>query len=131
MIRSSQPFVQRNLRRVSSSGSNSVVFLRIFQTRSPILRESGLLGRQHFEFQAPLLVARSLSSNHRNTSDAKEKNDRSAGEDSDPNNNENSKEIVLTPGEQVVAAGRLTMWAGIGVFALCCAYYIGVELFPT
>lgn len=40
-------------------------------------------------------------------------------------------EIMLTPGEQVVAASRLTLWAGIGVFAIACAYYIGKELIPT
>jgi len=40
-------------------------------------------------------------------------------------------QIVLTPGEQVVAASRLSMWAGIAVFAACCAYYIGRELIPT
>jgi len=42
-----------------------------------------------------------------------------------------TKEIVLTPGEKVVAASRLTMWAGIAVFAGFCAYYIGRELLPT
>lgn len=42
-----------------------------------------------------------------------------------------TKEIVLTPGEKVVAATRLTMWAGIAVFACACAYYIGAELIPT
>lgn len=40
-------------------------------------------------------------------------------------------ELVLTPGEQVVVAGRLTMWAGIAVFASFCAYYIIRELMPT
>ena len=50
----------------------------------------------------------------------------------DPKNEEDpGSEIVLTPGEKVVAASRLTMWAGIAVFAACCAYFIGVELFPT
>jgi hypothetical protein len=42
-----------------------------------------------------------------------------------------TSEIVLTPGEKVVAASRLTMWAGIAVFAAACAYYIGKELIPT
>jgi hypothetical protein len=41
------------------------------------------------------------------------------------------RQIVLTPGQQVVAISRLTMWAGIGAFALVCAYYIGRELLPT
>jgi hypothetical protein len=42
-----------------------------------------------------------------------------------------TNELVLTPGEKVVAATRLTMWAGIAVFAGVCAYYIGKELLPT
>jgi hypothetical protein len=42
-----------------------------------------------------------------------------------------TKELVLTPGEKVVAATRLTMWAGIAALAAVCAYYIGSELFPT
>lgn len=44
---------------------------------------------------------------------------------------DDTKEIVLTPGEQVVAASRLTMWAGIFGFAVACAYFIGKELIPT
>jgi import inner membrane translocase subunit TIM21 len=40
-------------------------------------------------------------------------------------------ELVLTPGEKVAAASRLTMWAGIFTFASVCAYYIGKELIPT
>ena len=42
-----------------------------------------------------------------------------------------SSEIVLTPGEKVVAGTRLTMWAGIACFAAACAYYVGKELLPT
>mmetsp|Transcript_22628 Transcript_22628/g.33925 ORF Transcript_22628/g.33925 Transcript_22628/m.33925 type:complete len:258 (+) Transcript_22628:53-826(+) len=42
-----------------------------------------------------------------------------------------STEIVLTPGEKVVAGTRLGVWAGVAVFASFCAYYIGKELFPT
>jgi len=42
-----------------------------------------------------------------------------------------STEIVLTPGQKVVAGTRLTMWAGIFCFATACAYYIGKELLPT
>ena len=44
---------------------------------------------------------------------------------------DDTKEIVLTPGQTVVAASRLTMWVGIFGFACACAYYIGRELFPT
>lgn len=40
-------------------------------------------------------------------------------------------QIVLTPGQKMVAYSRLSMWAGIFAFASVCAYYIGRELFPT
>ena len=46
-------------------------------------------------------------------------------------NPEDQNAIVLTPGEQVVAASRLGMWAGVAAFAAVCAYYIGRELLPT
>lgn len=42
-----------------------------------------------------------------------------------------SQEIVLTPGEKVVAGTRLFFWAGAFAFASVCAYYIGKELLPT
>lgn len=49
------------------------------------------------------------------------------GDDGDPD----TKEIVLTPGQKVAAASRLTMWVGIFGFACACAYFIGKELIPT
>lgn len=49
----------------------------------------------------------------------------------DNNSEETSQELVLTPGEKVVAGTRLTLWAGVAVFAGFCAFYIGKELFPT
>ena len=42
-----------------------------------------------------------------------------------------SKEIVLTPGQKVVAASRLSMWAAIAAFAAVCGFYIVKELMPT
>ena len=42
-----------------------------------------------------------------------------------------TKEIVLTPGEKVVVAGRLGLWLAVGGFAAVCAFYIGKELLPT
>jgi mitochondrial import inner membrane translocase subunit TIM21 len=51
---------------------------------------------------------------------------KSKDEEEDP-----TKDIVLTPGEQVVVATRLSMWLGILAFASMCAYYIGKELLPT
>jgi hypothetical protein len=44
---------------------------------------------------------------------------------------EMTQEIVLTPGEKVVAGTRLTMWAAAAAFASVCAYYIARELIPT
>jgi import inner membrane translocase subunit TIM21 len=49
----------------------------------------------------------------------------------DADDDNDKKEIVLTPGQQVVAASRLGLWVSIGVFACACAYYIGKELIPT
>ena len=46
-------------------------------------------------------------------------------------NPDDENAIVLTPGEKVVAASRLTIWAGAAVFAAVCAFYIGRELIPT
>jgi import inner membrane translocase subunit TIM21 len=63
------------------------------------------------------------------SSDTGEK--KAKGETGDVDDDETSKEIVMTPGEKVVAASRLGMWLGIGAFAAVCAYYIGKELFPT
>jgi import inner membrane translocase subunit TIM21 len=57
--------------------------------------------------------------------------DSSKGKAKEESSDEDTKEIVLTPGEQVVAASRLGMWAGIFAFGCVCAYYIGRELFPT
>jgi len=44
---------------------------------------------------------------------------------------DSSSEIVLTPGEKVVAGTRLFFWAGAFGFASICAFYIGKELLPT
>ena len=40
-------------------------------------------------------------------------------------------EIVLTPGEKVVAVTRLGWYIGLASFAAACAFYIGKELIPT
>jgi hypothetical protein len=66
------------------------------------------------------LTSRSLSS--------EAKDPKKEGADKDGSD---TKEIVMTPGEQVAAASRVTMWFGISIFASVCAYYIGKELIPT
>eukprot|EP00980_Cylindrotheca_fusiformis_P000614 scaffold154_cov129-Cylindrotheca_fusiformis.AAC.31 len=61
------------------------------------------------------------------SSKAKEEPTKKEGGEGD----DETKEIMLTPGQKVVAASRLGMWAGIFGFACACAYYIGRELIPT
>jgi len=46
-------------------------------------------------------------------------------------NGENSSEMILTPGQKVVAGTRLTLWGGAFCFAAACAFFIGKELMPT
>jgi hypothetical protein len=73
---------------------------------------------------------RFVSSNSGSNSNTAEK---TKTEQAKPNTDgeEDTKEIVLTPGETVVAVSRLGLWAGIAAFATVCAYYIGKELFPS
>lgn len=76
-------------------------------------------------------VWRSLSSNANANNDNQQETKKNTKTDGGEGSDDDTKEIVLTPGEQVVAVTRLTMWAGIAVFACACAYYIGKELIPT
>jgi len=80
------------------------------------LQQRGNLSRQLLEPLASTVGVRSLSSKANNE-----------GNGDDPD----TKEIVLTPGQKVAAASRLTMWTGIFGFACACAYFIGKELIPT
>ena len=76
-----------------------------------------LCARNHTNNQR-IVLSRNLSSSKEDKKSSKEEEDM-------------TKEIVLTPGQKVVAGTRLTMWAGVAVFASVCAYYIGKELIPT
>jgi hypothetical protein len=84
-------------------------------------------------FSSSSLSKRAVTSTNQNltsralSSEADKKN-KKEGADKDGSD---TKEIVMTPGEQVAAASRVTMWSGIAVFAGFCAYYIGKELIPT
>lgn len=69
-----------------------------------------------------------LRSTSSSTSNQKDTNNKSSGE---PGGEPTSQEMVLTPGEKVVAGTRLFFWAGALSFASVCAYYIGKELIPT
>jgi hypothetical protein len=104
------------LRTASSSFSRRV----LSTTRTPLFSSSSLSKRA----AAPIsqnLTARSLS----NKTDQQAKKEGASEDGSD------TKEIVMTPGEQVAAVSRLSLWAGISVFAGFCAFFIGKELLPT
>ena len=76
------------------------------------------------------LAVQYLSSNAGGEGDKKA--DAKSAKSADGGEGDDAKhEIVLTPGQKVVAGTRLTMWAGIFCFATACAYYIGKELLPT
>ncbi|CAB9496953.1 membrane translocase subunit Tim21 [Seminavis robusta] len=85
---------------------------------------SSSISARQFLVRNQNIAARSLSSN---TSGDNEKK----ADDGKAKDGSEETQIVLTPGQKVVAYSRLTMWGGILAFALCCAYYIGRELFPT
>jgi hypothetical protein len=82
-------------------------------------------------FSSSSLAKRAVTSTNQNltsralSSEAKDPKKEGAKDGSD------TKEIVMTPGEQVAAASRVTMWFGISIFAGVCAYFIGKELIPT
>jgi hypothetical protein len=69
--------------------------------------------------------------NGRRSNSTSGSNTKTEGQTNKSDAESDSKEIVLTPGETVVAVSRLTLWAGIAVFAAACAYYIVMELIPT
>jgi len=73
-----------------------------------------------------MVAVRTLSSSTKDGKAKTNKKTTEGGGDEEP-----GSDLVLTPGEKVVVATRLTMWAGIACFAAVCAYYIGKELFPT
>jgi hypothetical protein len=128
--------------------------------RSPLLRNRSIVtvaavrslngGKIYLQHRPPRMLTavsgspsssslrRNLSSDKSNNSTQKEpdkankteateqaKTEQEGGTSSD------SKEIVLTPGETVVAVTRLGMWGGIFAFACVCGYYIIKELMPT
>ena len=78
------------------------------------------------------LLSTSGSNTNKKSDQSDAKKSTSTSKDGDgKQESSDSNEIVLTPGETVVAVSRLTMWAGIAVFATACAYYIAMELIPT
>jgi hypothetical protein len=84
-------------------------------------------------FSSSSLAKRAVTSTNQNltsralSSDSDQKNKKKSAD----KDGSDTKEIVLTPGEQVAAASRITMWVGVSIFAGFCAYFIGKELIPT
>jgi len=120
MLRQVSLFGLRQTSKLKASFSSSARFQKLVaQPHGNVsVASSHLLQRNHL-FVPPLVVGlRALSSQ------AKQDPPKNDGD-------EDTKEIVLTPGQKVAAASRLTMWAGIFAFACACAYFIGKELIPT
>lgn len=93
------------------------------------LRQRGMFAAaKTSRHQAPSLIRLSLPRNtpHVWRALSSEGKKKAKGEEE-----EMTQEIVLTPGEKVVAGTRLTMWAAAAALASVCAYYIGKELIPT
>jgi hypothetical protein len=82
-----------------------------------------LVSLVHPKYGRPNNAGRSLSSD---TSSKKTDEGEKKAEDGSE-----ETQIVLTPGQKVVAYSRLGMWAGIFAFACACGYYILKELVPT
>lgn len=103
------------------SFSNQVSFpltrVRVSNTAKKTCRPSSMT-----ILQTP--ARRTLSSNN-NSKPPPPKGESGAGAE------ETTQELVLTPGQKVVAGTRLTMYAGMFALAGICAYYIGKELLPT
>ena len=108
MLRSAASLGLRHGSRLASS--RKTVLLRVLEQNQP-----GLLRPTYSMGSSPWRTFASQS--------PKEK--KSSGDDDE------TSELVLTPGQKVVAASRLSLWAGVAAFALACAYFIGRELIPT
>ena len=99
----------------SNRPSSSTMMAKMAQPRTLLLRQD-LQKSSHW---------RVMSSQAKSNDDPPKEEGKAGGD------NDDTKEIVLTPGQKVVAASRLGMWAGIFGFACACAYFIGKELIPT
>jgi hypothetical protein len=118
---SSKYFARRVLSTTRNTNSGVVAASAPRLTTATPLFSSSALSKRAVASTNQNLASRALSS------DAKDPK-KDSGADKDGSD---TKEIVMTPGEQVAAASRVTMWFGISIFAGFCAYYIGKELIPT
>lgn len=107
----------------------------VFRLAPSAAGKSWLQQPQELRFGPNAHWSRALSSSPGGSSGKEESSSSSSsskkGAGGDVGDDDATKEIVLTPGQKVVAASRLGMWAGILGFALVCGYYIAKELIPT
>ncbi|KAL9188092.1 hypothetical protein ACHAXT_006470 [Thalassiosira profunda] len=96
---------------------------------APLLRLNNATARLRPNARRTALRSTSSSTGGKQSADGKTQS--AGGESAADGGEPTSQEIVLTPGEKVVAGTRLTLWAGALAFASVCAYYIGKELLPT
>mmetsp|Transcript_7619 Transcript_7619/g.15674 ORF Transcript_7619/g.15674 Transcript_7619/m.15674 type:complete len:264 (-) Transcript_7619:237-1028(-) len=123
MLRQVSSFGLRHGSRLKQSST-----LQRFLTTEKNWHAVGVLRFRKNDLSRQILVGSTNTSMRYLSSQAKEEPPK---KDGDGYGDPDSKEIVLTPGQKVAAASRLTMWAGIFAFACGCAYFIGKELIPT
>jgi import inner membrane translocase subunit TIM21 len=111
---------QSMLRQLSAASLRQPrAYTRSLQSVSFSLKPSSLNAQlRATRSQVPKVFTRPLSD--------KPPTDKKNGQEQVDNN-----ELVLTPGQKVVAASRLSMYLGMGAAAIACLYYIGKELIPT
>jgi len=111
-----------------SIGSNSNKSTSCYHQYTPLNQVARHLNNNINTPATRRLALRSTSSSTSSNKDTQSKTDTNTNaEGGEPT----SQEIVLTPGEKVVAGTRLFFWGGALTFASICAYYIGKELLPT
>lgn len=117
------------LRQVSTLGLRQTSRLKQSSTLFRLVENRHAVAAVRFPHQSLLqqLITPLTSTVGLRSLSSQAKQDEPPKKDDDPD----TKEIVLTPGQKVAAASRLTMWAGIFAFACGCAYFIGKELIPT
>ena len=102
------------------------VYSRSTHVANQSLKQSFLASHlRSARFQGPKTFTRPLSDQ---PPADKSKSQSSQGNDQEQVEN---SELVLTPGQKVVAASRLSMYLGMGAAAVACLYYIAKELIPT
>ncbi|KAL7542449.1 hypothetical protein ACHAXR_011787 [Thalassiosira sp. AJA248-18] len=120
-----------------SGGGATIVRYLVTRSSPQSVAPSSLLWRCRLNNKNARLTAlrstssSSTSSKKETSNNTSQSSSSSSSSEGGPSEGGGSSEIVLTPGEKVVAGTRLFFWAGALSFASVCAYYIGKELIPT